>query len=200
VRNRARSLAIGIALAPLALFGLVAVYTHGTVQIVCASLAVGLFALAVVVIYLLERPRSQQSRRASSAPATELVVDLDLGVRWDRDRPDAWLVQRDGGALLILKPEGRDQDRRLVVLVWTPCTAARVGPAAAPTGDDRWVAEVKPSNWIVDLGGDPLGNDLRHFVVSTNEETIEVVAAGVVVHRVDRIRLAADSAADEAPS
>jgi hypothetical protein len=192
VRNRTRSLAIGIALAPLGGFGLVAVYTHGLVQLVCACLAVGLFLIAVFGIYLLERPRPRRTSRS-----TRGSTDLGSGVRWDREHPDAWFVQRDGGAALILQPHADDKDRRLVVLVWTPCTAVRVGPPNAQSGNEReWVGEVRPSSWVGDL--DATTTDLRHFVVRTNAETIEVVAPDLVVRRVDKLHLTAAAAADDA--
>jgi hypothetical protein len=208
VRNRARSLAIGVALTPLALFGLVAVYTHGSVQVVSASLAVGLFAVAVLVIYFLERPRSRGSPRASDVDARgEHAVELDVGVRWEREHPDAWFAHRDGGALLVLMPHSDDADRRLVVLVWAPCAAARVGPpdAAARSehrlfsrglSESAWVAEVRESSWIADLERDASAGGLRHFIVLMNEETIEVAAPDIVVHRIESIRLAAASPTD----
>ena len=195
MRNRASSLAIGIALAPLGLFGLVAVYTHGSVQAVSAGLAVGLFAIAVVVIYLLERPRPRRSARA--AGTTEPAVEVDAGVRWDRADPEAWFVQRDGGAALILKPHADDQDRRLVVLVWSPCTAARVGPVRV-VREDEWIAEVQKSRWILDLERGASARDLRHYVVLTNAQTIEVAAPGIAVQRVESIRLAAAAPVDDA--
>jgi hypothetical protein len=195
VQNRARSLAIGIALAPLAMFGLVAVYAHGSVQIICGSLAVGLFAIAVVVIYLIERPRPQRSARTPGT--TELAVELDIDVRWDQEDPDTWFVQRDGGAALILKPHADDADRRLVVLVWAPCLGARVGPRDGRR-EYEWIAEVQKSRWIVDLDHDGSASELRHFVVLTNALTIEVAAANVVVQRVESIRLAASADADDA--
>jgi hypothetical protein len=194
VRNRARSLAIGIALTPLALFGLVAVYTHGSVQAVSAGLAVGLFAIAVLLIYLVERPSRRASRTAST---TELEVELDGNVHWDRDDPDAWFVQRDGGAALIVKPHPDDEDRRLVVLVWTPCRSARVGSVDA-TRVNGWVAEVQKSRWIADLERDAPERELRHFVVRTSAQTIEVAAPRVVVRRVESIRLAASAPVDDA--
>jgi hypothetical protein len=215
VRDRARSLAIGIALTPLTVLGLVAVFTHGTVEVVLAGVGLALSTIAVVSIYVLERPlprRSPQraigmesgaigteSASGDTAP-NEHAVDLDLGVRWDRESSDAWFIHRDGGAALILKPDRDDADRRLVVLVWAPCTAARVGPPNADTRHEHrlyfrglrecaWAAEVRESSWIAD--------GQRHFVIVTKEETIEVVAPDVVVHRVDRVRLAASSG-DEA--
>jgi hypothetical protein len=194
VRNRARSLAIGIALTPLALFGLVAVYTHGSVQAVSAVLAVGLFAIAVLLIYIVERPSRRASRTVST---TEVAVELDGDVRWDRDDPDAWFVQRDGGAALIVKPHAGDSDRRLVVLVWTPCLGARVGPADA-TRVNAWVAEVQKSRWIADLERDAPARELRHFVVRTSAQTIEVAAPRMVVRRVESIRLTATAPVDDA--
>ena len=218
MRDRARSLAIGIALTPLTVLGLIAVFTHGTVEVVLASIGFGLSALAVIGIYVLERtqPRPSARRQARAASTArrerspERAVALDVGVRWDRDRPNARLIQRDGDAALILQPCADDKDRRLVVLFWTACAGVRVGPPDAETRFDHrlytrglrgceWAAEVRRSTWVAEVAHiKPELRDLRHFVILTKEETVEVVAPTMVVRRVDRIGFAAASA-DETP-
>lgn len=202
---------IGIALTPVTVLGSVALYGRGTAAVVLAILGLVLSSAAVGGIYFLERPLPRRSAQhviepepsvRDGAHANDHAVDLDLGVRWDRDSPETWFVHRDGDAALILKPDLDDEDRRLVVLVWALCTASSVGPPNADTrqGHRRylhglrecaWAAEIPESSWTAP--GE------RHFVILTKKETIEVVAPNVVVHRVDRLRLEASSG-DEASS
>jgi len=211
VRDLARRLAIGILLLLLLALGVVAVFTHGTIKAGLAGVGVVVSLVAVVCIIVLERPPpprrvprafpvAASSEDTSETYGDERAVALDLGVRWDPERPDAWFVQRDGEAALILRPEPEDADRRLVVLVWAPCTAARVGPPDAASRHEHplyerglrecaWAAEVRESTRIA--------NGDRHFVILTTEQTIEVVAPDIIVHRIERIRLTASSS-DEA--
>ncbi len=84
---------------------------------------------------------AERQAAADSGLATVQLVDFDLGVTWDPNATEPWLVQREGAAVLVVRSDGnRDQDRRLVILEWIRCSGAvlsgpdvtRPGQASSP--------------------------------------------------------------------
>lgn len=136
----------------------------------------------------------------------ERVVTLDLGVEWEPNAPEAMLLSDDSArALLALSPHPHDSDLRMVVIVWTGARATLMQPPndEALSGhrlydkglaEVRWAGEVLDSAWIEQLehqnrvhpSHDPTRfSTLRHFVLPLKEDTVEVVARGVTVRRID---------------
>jgi hypothetical protein len=128
-------------------------------------------------------------------------VPLDLGVRWDPNATDPWLIQTELTAYLTLEPF--DASGELVVVRWRRCRGAVLGP---PNDEARnghplwrrgldgclWAAEVHNSDWIARLERQnrvhsrhraALFEGLRHFVLLLKDSTFECVADDFEVFR-----------------
>lgn len=133
----------------------------------------------------------------SSSPSAR-VRPIDLGVRWEPNAPSSvFFAGAFGKAELWLLPHFDDPDQSWVVLSWTHFGGARLMPHndearhlhplyhcglsevlwAGEAFDTEWLDEVKAA---IFLGNRP---PLRHFIVLTKENTLEVVATGVEVER-----------------
>jgi hypothetical protein len=134
----------------------------------------------------------------------ENVVEVDLGVEWEPNGPEAVMLTDDGGrTALALGAHFDDEDQRAVVLFWT---GAQYRSMASPNDEARnghrlygrglkgvlWIAEVHESELITALERqnsvhprhDPaMFASLTHHIVLTKEETIEVVARSLAVMR-----------------
>lgn len=134
-------------------------------------------------------------------------MNVDLGVTWDPNAPNAVLTASDmGHTLLTLRPHPDDSDRRSVVLEWS---GSRLSCMSDPNdeaisghrlfskglGDVLWAGLVEHSSLTMDLERQnsvhPLHDPSRfarlsHYVVLLKECVVEVVAADVLVRRVER--------------
>lgn len=136
----------------------------------------------------------------------EYVVNIDLGVTWDPNAPDAALTAFDNGtATLRLSPHSADDDERDVLLVWSGAKVALMEPPndEAITGHRlflaglnavRCIGEVAESTLISELERanrvhprrDPAPYaSLRHWIVPLKECTIEIIAQSLQARRVN---------------
>jgi hypothetical protein len=143
-------------------------------------------------------------RQAAADSGGEYVVDFDLGVTWDPNATEPWLVQREGAAVLVVRSDGnRDQDRRLVILEWIRCSGAVLsGPNDEGWSGHRlwkvggrgclWAGEVINSKWVAALKDqnrvhprhDPARFEgIRHFVLYLKDSTFEVLCRDYRAHR-----------------
>jgi hypothetical protein len=154
-------------------------------------------------------------------PVAERVVDLELGVVWDPNAPDAVLVAQDlGAAALALRADIDDADDRWVVLRWPSARAAVMEPPndEAISGHRlyrqgldrvRWAGEVLESEWIATLEWmnrvhpyhrPEMFEGLRHFVILTKEAAVEVVAPSQEILRVEATSAAQAALAATSPT
>jgi hypothetical protein len=134
----------------------------------------------------------------------EKVQDLDLGVIWDPNAPEAILLANDfGRTVLALNPHLDDLDQRCVVIVWTGTRSARL---SAPNDEaisghrlwrkglegTLWAGQVSHSHAIRDLERqnrvhprhDPSRyQNLAHHVLLLKERVAEIVAEAVSTRR-----------------
>ena len=133
----------------------------------------------------------------------ERVRELDIGVCWEPNVPEAVLTVDSGRAVLVMNPHFDDADRRLVVLDWKVSVYASMGyPNDEGIHEHRlydrglkgvlWSGVVEDSQLVDGLmkhrakwpEGSTAGvRDLVHYIVLTKEDTIEVVAEGLTVRR-----------------
>lgn len=135
----------------------------------------------------------------------ENVVGIDLGVTWEPNAPEAWLVSDDNGrAALALKAHRDDPDRRCVVLIWSgvhsswmadPNDEALSGHRLYSRGlrEVLWAGVVRESDSVralerqnrVHPSHDPSRfARLIHYVIPLKECVVEVIASAVAVQRV----------------
>jgi hypothetical protein len=136
----------------------------------------------------------------------ERVVEFDLGVTWEPNAPEGVFISDDyGRAALAMNAHFNDEDQRSVVVRWDGMHAARSGyPNDQGRGSHRfysrglkdvlWSGIVVNSGWQHQLGISTV-RKLDHFVVLTKENTIEVLASGWEVLRLDGPTRTAASAA-----
>jgi hypothetical protein len=140
------------------------------------------------------------------ASAPEHLVQLDLGVMWERNWASPRLID-SGNAWLIVEPYHDDDDRRWVSLCFRHSDGAVVGP---PNDEARsghrlwevglrecsWAGEVLNSEWVrrlerqnaVHPRHDPSRwKDLRHYVLLFKEVTAEVLCKEVKVERINAV-------------
>jgi hypothetical protein len=136
-------------------------------------------------------------RAAAIGRGDEYAVEIDLGVDWSAGAPLPTLVYRSGDMILMLLSHFDDEDERLVVLEWVDCRGTSFG-GPNDEGIERhrlWrsglrgclrSAEVHNSRWIATeenrVHPDTLA-DLRHYILLLKDETIEVLARDVRLHR-----------------
>ena len=128
---------------------------------------------------------------------TELVVEVDLGVRWEPNAPASVLiVGDDGSAALAMRAHFDDDDVRCVVLRWSDvCWTSMGGPNDEALRVHRlygkglenvhWAGRVESSDLtrtIASMVHD--GSGLTRYVVLLKECVVEVVARAVSARRV----------------
>jgi hypothetical protein len=119
---------------------------------------------------------------ARVTPIGEQLETLDLGVTWNPNAPEAFLLSDDSGkTVLALNPHRDDTDRRCVVLVWSRARSACLdAPNDEAISGHRlyerglsnvlWVGLVRDSETVVALAlttrvhpyRDPTRFDSRH--------------------------------------
>ena len=134
---------------------------------------------------------------------TERVIPVDLGVVWEPNVQDPWLVHHLSTAALVLNPHFDDPNPSPLVLVWRYCWGAVLEPVDDDTiwghrlwnaglKDCLWAGEVINSSWIgtFDLPGRSRRRPRsgawtikRHFVLRLKEATFEVIAESFEVAR-----------------
>jgi hypothetical protein len=138
------------------------------------------------------------------------VMQVDFGVRWEPNAPDAVLATDDrGGAALALRAHFDDPDQRTVVLRWNHCLGVVDGPYndealhlhplyESGLRDVLWAAEVRGSQWLESIRLAVAPNafaGLRHFLLPLKERTVEVAARDLEISRSDAEPSAAAAAA-----
>ena len=157
------------------------------------------------------RGRDLRHVRTLASQGTDSVVDmaehvrqLDLGVSWDPNAPDAVLMSDDRGRTsLAVRASVEDADRRSVVLVWTGVLFSSLG---APNDEaiaghrlyDKgirevlWAGGVEQSELVKSLEQQnrvharhvpTRYDDLEHHVVLLKEGVVEVVARALTIER-----------------
>lgn len=135
---------------------------------------------------------------------TEHVENLDIGVVWDPNAPDAVLLTDESGeTALALNARIDDPDQRAIVLFWTgahyrlmgaPNDEALSGHRLYGRGLEKiyFTGEVQDSELVASLAKQnsvhPQHNPERfaklvHHIVLTKAETVEVVAESLIVKR-----------------
>jgi hypothetical protein len=134
----------------------------------------------------------------------EHVELLDLGVIWEPNAPDATLLARDDGTVVLaLRAHPDDEDQRCVVLVWAGAQSASM---AAPNDEaisghrliDKGLRQILWAGVVVESqltdqmerqnrvhpSHDSSRFDLlKHHVVLLKECTVEVLATSVKLER-----------------
>lgn len=144
----------------------------------------------------------------------ESVQELDLGVIWEPNAPEAILLADDfGRTVLALKPRWDDPDQRCVVVVWSGTRSVqRGGPNDEAISGHRlwrkgldqvlWAGQVSHSHAIRDLEHqnrvhsrhDPSRFErLAHHVLRLKGGVAEVIAESVAIQRCEGSTLAAAS-------
>jgi hypothetical protein len=134
----------------------------------------------------------------------EHVAAVGLPITWEPNRPAAQLTASDDGeARLRLRARPDDHDQRPVDLVWSGCLVARMeAPNDEAISGHRlyeaglrevlWLGEVHESDLIADFERRNRVHphhraerytELRHWVASLKECTVEVVARSLRVER-----------------
>jgi hypothetical protein len=124
----------------------------------------------------------------------ERVVACEVTVRWEPNAPDARFLVGDGTARLTLEAHPDDADTGRVALVWWGVQATRFGPyndeglhhhRLYAYGLDRlpWVGEVLDSGWLAEVAPAVWRPAAHHYIVSTKEALVEVLADALRVER-----------------
>jgi len=137
-----------------------------------------------------------------SVRVSEHVVNVDLGVVWEPNVPNAILISTDTAVTrLWLSPRWDDSDQRAVVLAWRGAVLARMEPPndeareghrryeAGLAGvlwlgevlEGRLVAQLETANRIHPRHNPGMWVGLRHWVVPLKECNVEVVADALEV-------------------
>lgn len=126
------------------------------------------------------------------------VHPIDLRVRWEPNAPTpVFLSGSSGTAELWLLPHFNDEDQSWIVLRWIGFRGARLMPHNDEgrhlhplyrhgLSEVRWAGEATDTEWLAEVSTAVALNNrplLRHFVVLTKENTIEVAATDVQVER-----------------
>lgn len=144
--------------------------------------------------------------RLYSLLMAERVEELDLGVAWNANAPDAILLTGDSEpTVLALRADFGDADQRCVVLTWTGCIYACMTPPndEAISGHRLWKKGLSGLLWAGVVNGSALikelerrsrvhplhrpsrFEDLIHYLLPLKECVVEVVASDVTAQRAE---------------
>ena len=127
---------------------------------------------------------------------SERVIEIDLGVRWEPNVPEAILIADDAKVALAVRAHFDDVDRRSVVLRWSGVMWSCMG---APNDEAlqhhrlygkglkglHWAGQVESSSLLGALS--PMVHDASghtHYVVLLKEDLVEVIARSVECLRI----------------